>query len=123
MIDISDGLASEAWHIARGSGVRLHLEEAGIPLSSVVRRVAPALGIDPMDLALYGGEDFELLVALPAGRVEAAAAALAALGGLRLRVVGRVERAGAPAVHLVNRTGERRALAARGFDHFRQETP
>lgn len=122
MIDISDGLASEAWHIARDSGVQIHLEEGAIPLAPIVRRVARALGVDPHSFALYGGEDYELLVALPPRRVAAAMAAVSAHGGTSLRVIGRVEKAGKPAVYLTTRAGERRPLAARGFDHFRQET-
>ncbi len=122
LIDISDGLASEAWHLARASRVRIELEEAAIPVAPAVRRLGVRLAVDPLDLALHGGEDYELLVALPPGRVAGATAALATHEGLALRAVGRVVQAGRPAVRLLTRAGGNRPLADRGYDHFRQET-
>jgi thiamine-monophosphate kinase len=61
MIDISDGLSSELHHIARASGVRLSITEADVPLAiaAEVQQAYPVL--HPLDCALNGGEDFELL--------------------------------------------------------------
>ncbi len=124
MIDISDGLASELWHIARASGVRLTLDADAVPVAPVVQRVAPRLGLDPFEVAWSGGEDYELLVAMPSRRVSAARAALAREARVALHVVGRVESSGRAHVDVVDTTGRRRALRARGFDHYRsQETP
>lgn len=64
-IDISDGLASEAWHLSRESGVGLRLDLDAVPLAPGLERLAPKLGRRPVDLALHGGEDYELLFTVP----------------------------------------------------------
>ncbi len=66
MLDLSDGLASDARRLAEASGVTLALDAAALPLAPEVREVAEALGRDPLELAASGGEDYELCATLPA---------------------------------------------------------
>jgi thiamine-monophosphate kinase len=65
LIDISDGLATDARHIGRRSGGLLDVDLDAVPLQAGVAEVAAALGADPAHFAVTGGEDFELCACLP----------------------------------------------------------
>ena len=67
-IDVSDGLAQDLGHVAEASRVAAVLEESRVPISPAYRRRAAGLA-DPMAAALAGGEDYELLVAVPPARL------------------------------------------------------
>lgn len=61
MIDISDGLASELFHIAKQSNVGLFIEETKLPIHQDAQLKAISFNLDPLTCALHGGEDYELL--------------------------------------------------------------
>lgn len=65
MIDVSDGLLSEAAHLARGSGVRIDVQTSTLEIPEPLHAVAAATGSDPLRYVLGGGEDHSLLATFP----------------------------------------------------------
>lgn len=106
-IDVSDGLAADLRHLTEASKVRAVLNEASLraALDPRLVRTAEGFGVSPLAWALYGGEDYALVLAGPARLRPADAVTIGHVD------VGR-------GVWLD--TGKRlMPLAARGFDHFR----
>jgi thiamine-monophosphate kinase len=114
MIDISDGLGGDAHQLAAAGSAWLRIELDRLPLQGGVDEVAAAAGVDPLDLATAGGEDYELLAALPPERISGAVSAVER-AGTSLTVIGEVSRG--EGVELRGPGGVTRP--ARGFDHLR----
>ncbi|MBI4516945.1 MAG: thiamine-phosphate kinase [Deltaproteobacteria bacterium] len=113
MIDISDGLLQDLGHIAAASRCGAVVEVDRLPYASALRRLPPA---QALQLALRGGDDYELLFIVPARRV-------AALEQLRRRLGCRVTRIGRclPRRFGVELEGAGREVHVRGgggWDHF-----
>jgi thiamine-monophosphate kinase len=70
MIDVSDGLGSEIIHICEESGTGARIDYEKIPVSRDTAAAAESVSADPHDYALYGGEDFEIVFAIPGENIE-----------------------------------------------------
>lgn len=119
LIDLSDGLQGDVAHIAAASRVKITLD---LFLLAVHPRLAELFGDrDAAELALTGGEDYELCFAAPPGSVEERAAAFAGEFGVDLTRVGTV--GAGSGVYLRASPGEAgRRTQTGAFDHFSRDT-
>ena len=121
MLDLSDGLLSDAGHIARRSGCDVRLDAENLPISDALRTVCARHGWDPLRLALSAGEDYGLLFTLRPDQADSVLDAYESAFGERPARIGRIEpcaQQATPAVRLW-KNGEPWEVSWHGFDHFR----
>lgn len=115
MIDISDGLSSDLWHICEESGVGAIIYAEKIPVAREARILGAVVAANALDIALHGGEDYELLfTASPQMQSE-----LEQMGdrfaGVDVTCIGEITEQKQMFIEC-ERT--RSTLAPHGFDHF-----
>jgi thiamine-monophosphate kinase len=114
-VDSSDGLAWSLHEIAKLSGVGFLVSI--VPVADEVKRFAEFNGLDALKLALYGGEEYELVVTVKPKMWADAEAAVEAVGG-RLLPVGKVTRDKRVMLEV---DGKKRPIEARGWEHFKSK--
>jgi thiamine-monophosphate kinase len=109
MIDTSDGLSTDLTHLCEESGVGAELDAALIPRARVGK---PSKKVD-LDLALHGGEDYELLFTVRAGK-----RIPAQIAGVTVTEIGRITRG--PKIFLRIQSNKVQELKPRGWQHFQR---
>jgi thiamine-monophosphate kinase len=109
MIDISDGLSTDLGHICEESGVGAEVEAEAVPRASVGK---PANEVG-LQVALHGGEDYELLFTAPRGK-----RIPRRIAGVPITRIGSIVRR--RKMWLVNRGGIGCELGPEGWEHFRK---
>jgi thiamine-monophosphate kinase len=116
MIDISDGLSSDLAHLCRESNVGALIQSAEIPIDKDVTKLCGRRALDPLDLALHGGEDFELLFTV---NPENAARLPKRVDGVPISCIGEItNEPGQIRIAKKNRVWD---LEPEGFEHFRRK--
>lgn len=111
MIDISDGLASEIFHLCKGSNVGCNIYDEKLPIDSKVAITAIDFNIDPVTCVLNGGEDYELLFTVDQGDFDKIK------GNPHMTVIGYMTDASA-GKYFIDKQGSAIALKAQGWNHF-----
>jgi thiamine-monophosphate kinase len=111
-MDVSDGLVQDLGHICRTSNLAATIDAAAVPLSDAARRAGP----DYLETCLTGGDDYELLLAVPPAR-EAALRHAALQAGMAVTRIGTFH-SGAPGVMVRSPGGQPLALKRGGWSHF-----
>jgi thiamine-monophosphate kinase len=113
MIDISDGLSSDLHHLCQESSVGALIEAASVPLNRDVKTLCGRRALDPLALALHGGEDFELLFTVAPENISRLPKKV---DGVSISRIGEItDRAGSIRVRERDRLWD---LPAEGFTHF-----
>jgi len=115
-IDLSDGLSGDLAHVCEESGVGAEIEIAALPLSPACRSYAAAYRLDPSNLALTGGEDYELLFTVSPGN-RAKLDRLARRARYRFSCIGTIRPKGF-GLRVKHRNGSSRRLPLTSYQHF-----
>jgi thiamine-monophosphate kinase len=117
MIDVSDGVIGDLFHICKSSGKGAEIEAASLPLSSAVSEAARAAGADSLEWVMSGGEDYELLFTSSPEAVSRVRRMLLDETGTSCAQIGSIT-AGACEVRVRLSDGRLIYPSAVGWDHF-----
>lgn len=114
--DISDGLASEANEIADASDLAIHIYAEKIPISQEARSLSKIITRDPLEWALFGGEDYQLLGTIAKDKYRQLSNYYTEKLGKEIFAIGKVVEG--KGVYLLDKSENRSLLPKKGFNHF-----
>ncbi len=117
MLDISDGLSGDLSHLCQRSHVGARVEVARLPISLAARAIAATARLDPLQWALHGGEDYELLFTVAPAHVEAVTQAVQSATGTPVTPIGTITEA-QDGMQLVYPDSHVEPLQVRSWNHL-----
>lgn len=117
MVDVSDGLAADLGHLCAESRVGARIEASSLPIDAATRSVAQAYELDPLSLALYEGDDYELLFSVHPDQLTNVLAMLRAAGETATPIGWLLDES--EKLELLTSGDSHVPLAPRGWDHLR----
>lgn len=118
-VDVSDGVAGDAAHIARRSNLDIELDVSSLPISDVCRTLATRLSLRAEDWALGGGEDYELLLCVAPQAAPHIARHITQVSGTAVTAIGNCGAASSEMGRVFLRHSDgRREVAGSGWAHF-----
>ncbi len=118
MQDISDGLATDLNHILKASECGATIFEQQIPIDRGVEEVARHIGKTALDLALYGGEDYELVFTIPRGKAEKIDQMNNSKEAAPMTKIGEITDSKS-GIYIVDAKGMVHELVKQGYEHFK----
>lgn len=115
-MDVSDGLSGDLYSLCEEGDISAWVDSAAVPIDASAASLERARGGDAFALALHGGEDYQLLMAVPPEKLDALRD-VAVIWDLPTTVVG--EFAPGPSALLLKKGGSLLPLTPQSFDHFR----
>jgi len=118
MIDISDGLLGDLWHICEESGVGAEIIQEKIPISEYLHEIA----LEPdrlYDMVIGDSDDYELIITCPSENVDKIRSIVTQMSDISVAEIGRITDISG-GVRIVLPDGTMRKMSSDGWDHFRR---
>jgi thiamine-monophosphate kinase len=117
MIDVSDGIIGDLYHVCKSSGKGAEIEAASLPVSPAILEVAQRAGADWLEWVLSGGEDYELMFTSSPQAVRGLKKMLLDKTGMSCTQIGRIT-GETGEVWVLLADGKRIVPSVKGWDHF-----
>ncbi len=116
MIDLSDGLFSDLGHICEASGTGAVIFYNALPISPQLAALADACRLNPRDLALYGGEDYRLLITVPRTHADTFQGLFKHGSPCHVYRLGKIT--AEKGIRIITQDGREKVVRPEGFRHF-----
>ena len=115
MQDVSDGIATDLGHIAKESKVKVELQEERLPIAAELVEISEKLGVNSIDLALRGGEDYQLVFTVDSNQVSTFNKLISSWDVTEVNQIGSIVKG--EGVFIERRSGEITEISFSGYQH------